>query len=337
MKDGMFVFDAVIHMQDTRPQNKRSSWADDIAAGIQGNVSNWAGRVPSMPGNTGINNSRNDLEEVVELFATSDTDMAMVQTVPLLEYWNEGLSPADHQASIAKALPDQVVFCGGVDPLHQGVRGAIREMERQRDELGAVSFKLYQAQSRTLAWRADDPALAYPLYEKAQELGINFIQFHKGLPLGDQNLEDLRSLDIQGAALDFPDLTFGLHHLGDPFIDETIAVAARRPNVVLVLPIWFNQYMVQPRRMIKLLGQALFDVGPDRILYGSEAFLWPRVQTFIDTFADLEMPDDLQEGYGYPALDRSIKAKILGENLARILGVDIEAKKSELTARSGSH
>jgi uncharacterized protein len=335
MKNGMFVFDAVIHMQDTRPENKRSPIADEIAGGVQANVSTWGSKVPLMPGNPHINDSRNDLEEVIELFATSDTDMAMVQTVPLLEYWYEGLSPADHQASIAQALPDKVVFCGGVDPLHQGVRGAIREMERQHDELGAVSFKLYQAQSRTLAWRADDRAIAYPLYEKALELGVQFVQFHKGLPLGDQNLEDLRSLDIQGAALDFPEMTFGLHHLGDPFIDETIAVAARRSNVVLVLPIWFNQYMVQPRRMIKLLGQALFDVGPDRLLYGSEAFLWPRVQTFIDTFADLEMPDDLQEGYGYPALDDSIKAKIFGGNLARILGVDIEAKKSELASADG--
>jgi hypothetical protein len=32
------------------------------------------------------------------------------------------------------------------------------------------------------SWRCDDPEVAYPLYEKAQELGVNLLQFHKGLP-----------------------------------------------------------------------------------------------------------------------------------------------------------
>ena len=255
MKDGMFVFDAVIHRQDTRPVNTRTEIADQIGAGVQANVTGWSST--DMPGNPAILGRLNDISEAVELFTTSDTDMAMVQTVPLLEYWYDGLSPADKQAEFAAALPERVIFCGGVDPLQQGIRGARDEMERQVNELGAKSFKLYQAQSRDLKWAADDRAIAYPIYEKALELGINFVQFHKGLPLGDQNLEDLRSLDIQRAALDFPDMTFGLHHLGDPFFEETIAVAARRANVVLVLPIWFNQYMVQPRRMIKLLGHAL--------------------------------------------------------------------------------
>src|SRR5262249_2681750 len=83
-------------------------------------------------------------------------------------------------------------------------------------------------------------------------------------------------------------------------------------------------------KMMKLLGEALFNVGPDRLLYGSEGFLYPRVQTFIDSFASLEMPVDLQEGYGYPALDRESKEKIFGRNLARILGIDVEAKLKEL-------
>ena len=256
----------------------------------------------------------------------------MVQTVPLLDYWKDGLSPPDLQAQVAQQFPERVVFCGGADPLHQGVRGAIREMERQSRELGARSFKFYQAQSRSLAWRADDPAIAYPLFQKALDLGVTFIQFHKGLPLGDQNLEDLRALDIQQAALDFPDL----QHLGS--ITWGTHISTKRLRLLRGDQTWCLYFrsglaniLVQPRRMIKILGQALFDVGPDRILYGSEAFLWPRVQTLIDTFFDLEMPEDLQEGYGYPPLDRGTKAMIFGENLARILELDIGEKLRELS------
>jgi hypothetical protein len=151
---------------------------------------------------------------------------------------------------------------------------------------------------------------------------------------GDGHLEDLRSLDIQRAAKDFPQLTFGLHHLGDPYLDETFAVASRHENVVLVLPLWFNLYMIQPRRMTEVLGKALFEIGADRLLYGSEAFIWPRVQTYIDAFAELEMPQDLQEGWGYPDLTREMKEKIFGLNLARILNIDVESKKLALSDSS---
>jgi predicted TIM-barrel fold metal-dependent hydrolase len=259
--------------------------------------------------------------------------MAMAQTVPLLHYWQTGLSPADLQAEFAAAMPDRMLFCGGVDPLMQGVRGAATEMERQA-AMGAVSFKFYQAQSRNLVWQADDRYLVYPLYEKALELGINFVQFHKAGVHGDGNIEDLRSLDIQRAAKDFPQLTFGLHHLGDPYLDETFAVASRHENVVLVLPLWFNLYMIQPRRMTEVLGKALFEIGADRLLYGSEAFIWPRVQTYIDAFAELEMPQDLQEGWGYPDLTREMKEKIFGLNLARILNIDVESRKAALSNAS---
>lgn len=336
MKDGMFVFDAVIHRFDTRSSNTRTVLADQHAAWMQAVVNAWSSE--AMPANPApVEGHLGDISEAIELFENSDTDMGMVQTVPLLEYWDKGLSPADVQAELAATVPDRLLFCGGVDPLQQGVRGALAEMQRQVEELGARSFKFYQAQSRHVKWRADDRSIVYPLYEKALELGINFVQFHKGAPLGDQFVEDLRSLDIQGAALDFPELTFGLHHLGFPYLDETLSVASRRANVVLVLPLWFNQYMVQPRRMMEVLGQALFEVGPDRLLYGSEAFLWPRVQTFIDIFAELEMPEDLQDGYGYPALTREIKEQILGLNAARVMGIDVEEKKASLSAaKSGA-
>ena len=46
------------------------------------------------------------------------------------------------------------------------------------------------------------------------------------------------------------------------------------------------------------------------------------------------MPADLMEGYGYPEVTAEIKRKILGENLARLIGVDIEAKKRKLQTDS---
>jgi hypothetical protein len=82
--------------------------------------------------------------------------------------------------------------------------------------------------------------------------------------------------------------------------------------------------------MLQRLGEALLYVGSDRICYGSEAFIWPHVQTYIDTLANLEMPEELQDRYGYPEITREIKENILGKAFARGMGIDLDAKKREL-------
>jgi hypothetical protein len=45
---------------------------------------------------------------------------------------------------------------------------------------------------------------------------------------------------------------------------------------------------------------------------------------------DLEIPEDLRSGYGYPNITRADKELILGLNFGRMMGVDVEAKKLEL-------
>jgi hypothetical protein len=45
---------------------------------------------------------------------------------------------------------------------------------------------------------------------------------------------------------------------------------------------------------------------------------------------DFEIPQDLCEGYGYPQLTPVAKRKILGENLLRLHGMDVEATRQRL-------
>jgi predicted TIM-barrel fold metal-dependent hydrolase len=254
----------------------------------------------------------------------------MAQTVPLFGWWKKGFSPAERNYAFKEAYPDRVVFCGGVDPVYQGVEGAVDELERQVVEWGAVSMKFYQAHRKGLSWRADDERIAYPLWGKCRELGLKVIQFHKGVPFGNERMEDLRPNDLQDAATDFPDLTFVIHHLGDPYVDESISIAARNPNVWLALSAWINVYPIMPMESLHRLGKALMFVGADRLLWGSEAFIWPNIQGYIDLFAELEMPEELQDQYGYPPLTHEMKRKIFGENFARLLGIDIEEKRRVL-------
>jgi len=334
MKNGMFVFDAVIHALDYRDSAAVHRDATLLRNQIRGAAEAFARKGPAFD-TTAIDAPVSVDWANKRLFDESDTDMALAQTVPLFSLYKDGVGPARLNYELAQSNPDRILFCGGVDPIYQGLNGAVYEMERQVEEWGAVSIKFYQSQSPRIAWRADDRDIAYPLFEAAQRLGVKLVQFHKGLPLAKGRVEDLRPNDIQLAAYDFPDLNFGLHHLGDPYIDETINIAARWDNVFLILPLLFNQFFIQPMAMLHWLGKALFAVGPDRLCYGSDAFVWPYVQAYIDVLADMEMPSELQDGYGYPAITSDIKEKIFGLNFARALGIDLGAKKKSLAL--GTH
>lgn len=323
MRDGMFILDQVVHMYDNKPSNMLPR-GDKVARSLIG-----MGQVFSnaqLPANDHFLDQELSVDEAKRiLFQESQTDIAMAQAVPLFGWWKEGFSPARRQYALKQACPDRVLFCGAVDPIFQGLNGALTELTRQREEWGAVSFKFYQAHENSLSWRADDRKIAYPIWEKCLELGITNVQFHKGVPFGTECMEALRPNDLQQAAYDFPELTFIMHHLGDPYIDETISIAARNPNVWLALSAWINIYPIMPREALKRLGKALMYVGSDRLLYGSEAFVWPNVQGYIDLFADLQMPENLQEDYGLPQITREDKRKMFGENYARLIGLDVGA------------
>ncbi|GAW47879.1 Amidohydrolase family protein [Nocardioides sp. PD653] len=331
MKDGAVVFDSVVHVHDFRNEVMIHDDARFLREATHADLDGTAKRGQRVSHEAAERPAEIEWANRV-LFEESDTDFAMVQTVPLFSLFKDGMAPARLAYELVQSAPDRYLFCGGVDPLYQGIRGALDEMERQATEMGAVSFKFYQAQTMRNWWSADDMQLAYPLFEKAQELGIKLVQFHKGLPLGRQRVEHLRPNDIQQAAYDFPDLTFGIHHLGDPYVDETISIAARFENVVLVLPLLFNQYFVQPTPMLHRLGQALLHVGEDRLCYGTDAFLWPGVQMYIDLIANLDMPESLQDEYGYPPITADTRRKILGENMIRTLGVDLDERINKLRA-----
>lgn len=323
MHNGIFVFDNVVHMYDNRADNV----IDPVAM-------NYMAKRFSMGGNLDTDTHAGRATQIDDalrfLFVEADADMVMAQTVPLFSYWRKGFAPAELQYALSAAAPDRVLFCGGVDPVFQGLNGAAEEMDRQVDEWGATSFKFYQGHHAGLTWRADDRRLAYPLYERMGAHGLKVAQFHKGIPLGYEYVEDLRPNDIQQAAVDFPEMTFILHHFGQPYIDETINIASRFENVWLSLSAIINLFPLAPWTVYEIVGKAVRSVGSERILWGSEAFAYPRVQPYIEAFANMEMPEELQDRYGYPALTLEAKRNILGLNMARLMDVDVAAKLRSL-------
>jgi uncharacterized protein len=269
-----------------------------------------------------------EIDEMV--YRQSDTDMLVAMPLPLTDLFKDGLSPWEECAELASRNPDRTVFWGAVNPLEG--RRALDLMERQVGDHGAKAFKFYNIRydfGQPFPWRMDDPRVAFPVFEKAQELGVNLIGVHKGLPLGPQPIEATQTWDMDGAAANFPDINFVIFHVGLPFIDETCWQLIRHPNLYASIAATINLVARAPRQFAEIMGKLLFWCGEDKIVYGSEAPIF-QPQWALDAFWNFELPQDLVEGYGYPQLTEQAKRKILGENLLRLHGMDVEETRARL-------
>jgi uncharacterized protein len=269
-----------------------------------------------------------DIDRMV--FDESDTDMLVAMPLPLTDLFRDGLSPWEECAELAARRPDRTVFWGCVNPLEG--RKALDLMERQVGEFNAKAFKFYNVRydyGAPFPWRMDDPKVAFPVFEKAQELGVNLIGVHKGVPLGPQPIEATQTWDMDGAAANFPGINFVIFHVGLPFIDETCWQLIRYPNLYASIAATINFCVRAPRMFAEILGKLLFWCGEDKIVYGSEAPIF-HPQWALEAFWNFQLPQDLVEGYGYPQLTEQAKRKILGENLLRLHGLDPAQVRADL-------
>lgn len=66
------------------------------------------------------------------------------------------------------------------------------------------------------------------------------------------------------------------------------------------------------------------------VLWGTDSIWYGSPQDQIDAFRAFQIPSEMQESYGYPALTKRIRAKILGLNAARVYGIDVSRRRRVL-------
>jgi len=90
--------------------------------------------------------------------------------------------------------------------------------------LKPVGIKLYPnsyTADGVVGWHMDDPEIAFPIFQRAHDLGLKAVAIHKAIPLGPVPMDHYRMDDIDAAAAAFPDLQFEVVHGGFAFIEET--------------------------------------------------------------------------------------------------------------------
>jgi len=206
-------------------------------------------------------------------------------------------------------------------------------------------------------WRHDDEAVAYPTFElieknyqklKAAKPGFNNICVHKGLAPGPPDPERGHPRDLPKAAKDWPNLNFITYHAciqpaffmydalqevksgkmrqGVPDISWTTEyatlVAPYKNTYAEIGTTWASSIVTFPTVAAHIMGQLMKFMGPDRIVFGSDAVWYGSPQWQIDAMWRFQIPEDLRKKYGYPEMTPDARRKILGLNSAKLYGIN---------------
>ena len=157
---------------------------------------------------------------------------------------------------------------------------------------------------------------------------------HKGPTIWPLDKDAFDVSDIDHCATDFPDLNFIIEHVGLPRIEDFCFMATQEPNVYAGLSVVIGGLMhARPNFFAKVMGELLFWVGEDKMLFGSDYAIWePKWQ--VEGFAAWEMPDR-EEFADFPRLGVEGKKKILGLNAAKLYDIKVP-DEFQLPASAGT-
>lgn len=335
-----FIFDGQTHCFDDDPM---ASWRMNPAPGFNDSLRSLLfGRCPDDPV------SCVGPEDYVRLmFLESDTTMAV------LSAWPYGQGPGDPNSNpfLAKtrdwvnndlAASERVVNHASVVPWI-GARG----MDMAAQMLKVGGWKLYPAAPGN-NYKMDD-MVGRSFIERGIALGVKTFAIHKGLPIAGFSAEHNLPDDIGPVAKDYPDCNFIVYHsaicAGQPgmgftctpmegpyvmgskvntdalitsLIDNGIQP---NTNVFAELGGAFSQLMANPAVAGQWLAKLVQYVGDRNVVWGTDSILTgTSPQGQIQAFMALQ----------HPMLTPEVKARILGENMARLYCVDVSAKRCQV-------
>jgi predicted TIM-barrel fold metal-dependent hydrolase len=263
------------------------------------------------------------------LFLETDVDLAANMYLRLDSWFKDGLCSRAKNVEAARRWPDRFLTYVGVSPT-RGLEVCLRDLEDQMRELpNSIGLKLYPDEVEPFrSWRMDDPKLAYPLFERAQKLGIRTVAIHKAIPNGPVPINPYKVDDVDGAAIHFPDLNFEIVHSGLAFVEETAHAIARFHNVYANLEITSLLMHHAPGLFDEIIAMFIFWGGAEKIIY-SDGTLFCHSQPLLEKFWNLSLSEELLHKYGIKQISKADKALILGGNYARSNRLNVEELKKK--------
>jgi len=238
----------------------------------------------------------------------------------------------------------------------------LEQMEREVKQYGIDSWKWYCHTDPGRSgggFQLDDDKSAW-FYEQSRKLGMKIFSVHKGYSYQSRTLGHLANpKDVEKAALQNPDLTFIIYHSAiqhgpttqEEFKDPSyfnpatgdfawhnvlMDLKRRNPrmnNVYCEVGSFFNVLAIaHPLMCMHGMGQNVKTYGADHVIWGTDCLWWGSPQWAIDAFKRFQISDELCEKFGYQKITKEDKAKILGQNAARVYGIDLKTRRKAFPA-----
>jgi predicted TIM-barrel fold metal-dependent hydrolase len=318
-KDGVdyFIVDGHIHYWDASEENTTNKYGEGFIRCFYDYQRNLSPQEWVWPLEKFRKYSEQDL--VHDIFDTGYADWAIFQPTYLSEFYHEGFNTTERNGALARKYPDRLIVNGAFDP-REGEPG-LERLEKLHAEWNLRGVKLYTAEWRgsSKGWKLSDPE-AQDYLALCARLGIRNIHIHKGPTIWPLNRDAFDVADVDHAASAFPELNFIVEHAGLPRLDDFCWIATQEPNVYAGLSVVLPFIHTRPRYFAKIIGELLYWLDDDRIVFGSDYAIWSP-KWLIERFVDFQIPEDLQSEYG--VLTTDIKRKILGLNHARLYDLKV--------------
>ncbi|MFW9794208.1 MAG: amidohydrolase family protein [Candidatus Thorarchaeota archaeon] len=256
------------------------------------------------------------IDSLVEAMKTSGVERSVVLPIDSGFHQKMPLSlteKTDHHSNEVANHPNIVTFVG-IDP-RRGETG-LRELERAVRKRGCRGWKVYPPNGFY-----PDESEFDPYYELCIDLGVPVL-IHQGITPRYKHVKYARPVYVDRIAADFPELKIILAHVGFPWVDETLMVAAKNPNVVIDISGWQVYAVTVPLKVYEMIGQAqITRAFPNRILFGSDYPLFEstmHLKKWVEFCKNLQIPPEMID-QGYKQIREDEIEKVMWKNAARVI------------------
>ncbi len=209
---------------------------------------------------------------------------------------------AKHVAKASKRL----LFFTSIDPSQPLF---MEELEKCHQDLGAVGVKmapLYQNIHPT-------DKRCYKIYRYCSDHGLPIL-FHVGTSfVSGTYLEYSRPVHYDTIAVDFPNLSIVMAHLGHPWEGETISVIRRHPNVFADL----SALYYRPWQFYNSMRLVVEYKAESKILFGSD---FPFTTT-LDSLKGVRGVNGILSNSGLPPIPIEVIEEIINRNSLELLNL----------------
>lgn len=246
--------------------------------------------------------SPTEIKQIINMMDLAKIDKSILLPLDLTTICGETLVSNEEVYKVVKVQPDRFIGFASTDPFlpnaSEILEYAFKDLKLEGLKLNLSRLKLYPMDERLTG-----------LYNLCVKYNRPII-FHSGLSW-EPNAPSryARPIEYEEVALNYPELRISLAHFGWPWIDETIMLLIRFPNVFTDTSLLYldSPFQFFDQIFMKNMGPTWIEHNfLDKVMFGSNL---PRFR-----------PARLREGLESLPLDKKSLEKILGTNAEKFLG-----------------